>query len=255
MVEIVRTNDLVLISVIESLLRAAGVGVFVADQHMSAVEGSLGFLPRRILVDAASRRGRDGCCATPALPPNCAMVERAGANATASTGRSSTGGSAAGSNWASRRAAIASGPTRCCSPPPRRAPARGLIDVGAGVGAVGLALLRARPAAAARPGRDRPGARRAAGGNTELNGLGRARARRQSVVGERWRPARGGARRRRGRSPSSPTRRSSRPGRCALRPMRGARARMSRRRSRRCAVQGLESSPVWRCSSPAGGSS
>jgi Putative prokaryotic signal transducing protein len=51
LVEILRTNDLVLISVIESLLRAAGVGFLIADQHMAAVEGSLGFLPRRILVD------------------------------------------------------------------------------------------------------------------------------------------------------------------------------------------------------------
>jgi len=51
-VEILRTNDLVLISVIESLLRAEGVAYFVADQHMAAVEGSLAFLPRRILVDA-----------------------------------------------------------------------------------------------------------------------------------------------------------------------------------------------------------
>jgi hypothetical protein len=50
LVEILRTNDLVLISAIESLLRAAGVGFFIADQHMAAVEGSLGFLPRRILV-------------------------------------------------------------------------------------------------------------------------------------------------------------------------------------------------------------
>ncbi len=52
MVELVRTNDIVLISFIESLLTQAGVAFFVADQHMSAVEGSLGFLPRRILVDA-----------------------------------------------------------------------------------------------------------------------------------------------------------------------------------------------------------
>jgi hypothetical protein len=51
-VELVRTNDLVLISLIETLLAEAGVAFFVADQHMSAVEGSLGFLPRRILVDA-----------------------------------------------------------------------------------------------------------------------------------------------------------------------------------------------------------
>ena len=50
--ELVRTNDLVLISVIEGLLRQEQISFFVADQHMSAVEGSLGFLPRRILVDS-----------------------------------------------------------------------------------------------------------------------------------------------------------------------------------------------------------
>src|SRR5580658_7102367 len=52
LVELVRTNDLVLISVIEALLRHEQISFFVADQHMSAVEGSLGFLPRRILVDS-----------------------------------------------------------------------------------------------------------------------------------------------------------------------------------------------------------
>ncbi len=51
MIEILRTNDLVLISAVESLLKAAGIGCFLADQHMAAVEGSLGFLPRRVLVD------------------------------------------------------------------------------------------------------------------------------------------------------------------------------------------------------------
>ncbi len=53
MIELMRTNDLVLISVIESILKEEGVIYFVADQHTSAVEGSLGFLPRRIMVDAA----------------------------------------------------------------------------------------------------------------------------------------------------------------------------------------------------------
>ena len=51
-IELVRTNDLVVISLIESLLSQEGVPYFVADQHMSAVEGSLGFLPRRIMIDA-----------------------------------------------------------------------------------------------------------------------------------------------------------------------------------------------------------
>ncbi|MGD0187736.1 MAG: DUF2007 domain-containing protein [Roseiarcus sp.] len=55
MVELVRTNDLVLISLIETLLNEAGVAFFVADQHMSAVEGSLGFLPRRIMIDSNER--------------------------------------------------------------------------------------------------------------------------------------------------------------------------------------------------------
>ena len=55
MIELVRTNDLVLISLIETLLTEAGVTFFVADQNMSAVEGSLGFLPRRIMVAASAQ--------------------------------------------------------------------------------------------------------------------------------------------------------------------------------------------------------
>ena len=52
MEELLRTNDIVLISFIEALLRDAGIGHFVADQNTSAVEGSLGFLPRRIMVNS-----------------------------------------------------------------------------------------------------------------------------------------------------------------------------------------------------------
>jgi putative signal transducing protein len=55
LIEIVRTNDLVMISLIESLLTQEGVPFFIADQHMSAVEGSLGLLPRRIMVESAQR--------------------------------------------------------------------------------------------------------------------------------------------------------------------------------------------------------
>jgi len=59
MIELLRTNDLVLISAVEALLSETGIDVFVADQFASAVDGSLGFLPRRLLVqerDAASAR-------------------------------------------------------------------------------------------------------------------------------------------------------------------------------------------------------
>jgi hypothetical protein len=50
MIELLRTNDIVLISAIEALLRDAGVFLFVADQNMSVLEGSAGFLPRRLCV-------------------------------------------------------------------------------------------------------------------------------------------------------------------------------------------------------------
>ncbi len=51
MEELLRTNDLVLISFVEALLRDAGIGHLVADQAVSAVDGSIGIFPRRVLVD------------------------------------------------------------------------------------------------------------------------------------------------------------------------------------------------------------
>jgi hypothetical protein len=57
LIELLRTNDLVLITRIEAILAESGIEVFVADWHMSALEGSLPFLPRRVLVpsEAAPR--------------------------------------------------------------------------------------------------------------------------------------------------------------------------------------------------------
>ena len=49
--ELVRTNNAVLITAIEALLKAADIPHLVLDQHMSVLEGSLGMLPRRIVVD------------------------------------------------------------------------------------------------------------------------------------------------------------------------------------------------------------
>jgi len=48
--ELVRTNDAVLVSAIEALLNGAHIHHLVLDQNMSVLEGSLGVLPRRILV-------------------------------------------------------------------------------------------------------------------------------------------------------------------------------------------------------------
>ena len=49
--EIVRTNDAVLISAIEALLKGANISHMVLDQNMSVLDGSIGMLPRRIVVD------------------------------------------------------------------------------------------------------------------------------------------------------------------------------------------------------------
>jgi glycosyltransferase involved in cell wall biosynthesis len=48
--EILRTNDQVLVSAVVALLDGAGIPHFVADQNMSVLEGSIGILPRRVLV-------------------------------------------------------------------------------------------------------------------------------------------------------------------------------------------------------------
>ena len=51
MKELIRTNDAVLISFVEALLKDAGIGSLVADQNMSVLDGSIGILPRRVMVD------------------------------------------------------------------------------------------------------------------------------------------------------------------------------------------------------------
>jgi len=48
--ELVRTNDAVLLSAIGALLNGAFIPHLVLDQNMSVLEGSLGILPRRVLV-------------------------------------------------------------------------------------------------------------------------------------------------------------------------------------------------------------
>lgn len=52
MIEIVRTNDPVVLSFIEALMKDAGIAYMIADQNMSVVEGSIGILARRVLVDS-----------------------------------------------------------------------------------------------------------------------------------------------------------------------------------------------------------
>jgi hypothetical protein len=59
MKEIIRTNDAVLVSAVGALLDAAEIHHMVLDQNMSVLEGSLGVLPRRVLVpDDEVKRAR-----------------------------------------------------------------------------------------------------------------------------------------------------------------------------------------------------
>lgn len=50
MKELLRTNDIVLISYVKTLLDAEGIATFDLDVNTSTIEGSIGILPRRIMV-------------------------------------------------------------------------------------------------------------------------------------------------------------------------------------------------------------
>lgn len=47
---LIRSNDPVLLSYVEALLGDAGIGSAMLDTFMSATEGSIGLLPRRLTV-------------------------------------------------------------------------------------------------------------------------------------------------------------------------------------------------------------
>lgn len=50
MLEILRTNDPTIIAFATALLRGEDIDCFVFDVHMSILEGSIGMLPRRLMV-------------------------------------------------------------------------------------------------------------------------------------------------------------------------------------------------------------
>lgn len=50
LVEIVRTDDPVLVSFVEALLRDRGIGTAVLDQNLSQLHGAVGMQPQRIAV-------------------------------------------------------------------------------------------------------------------------------------------------------------------------------------------------------------
>lgn len=50
MIELIRTNDLVHLSWAEAMLRAHGIEPLLLDHHAAAIEGSIGAIPRRLMV-------------------------------------------------------------------------------------------------------------------------------------------------------------------------------------------------------------
>ena len=56
MKELLRTNDPVRLSWAQALLADAGIDSLVLDQHTSIIEGSIGAIPRRLMVAAQDHR-------------------------------------------------------------------------------------------------------------------------------------------------------------------------------------------------------
>jgi len=50
MKELLRTTDPTIIAFATALLDGEGIATFAMDVHMSALEGSIGILPRRLMV-------------------------------------------------------------------------------------------------------------------------------------------------------------------------------------------------------------
>ena len=48
--DVLKTNDPVLLNFAQALLKDAGIAAEIFDSHMSIMDGSLGFLPRRLMV-------------------------------------------------------------------------------------------------------------------------------------------------------------------------------------------------------------
>lgn len=50
MQELMRTNDITLTALVRSILDDAGIPTFELDVNMSVLEGSIGIMPRRMMV-------------------------------------------------------------------------------------------------------------------------------------------------------------------------------------------------------------
>jgi len=51
MIELLRSNDLVLISYVRALLAAESIEAVGLDEHMNIMDGNIAAIPRRVMVD------------------------------------------------------------------------------------------------------------------------------------------------------------------------------------------------------------
>ncbi len=141
MKELLKSNDLVLLSWAEALLAGEGIATYVLDGHMSVLEGSIGAIPRRLMVAdedfAPARALIDAARAeidtppaavpTPEIAPEPAITEDGFLDGRVTLRQPAKG----------YRAAI--DPVFLAAAVPAEAGERAL-DIGAGVGTAGLLL-------------------------------------------------------------------------------------------------------------------
>jgi hypothetical protein len=73
MKELLRTNNAVYLSFAQLVLAEAGIDALIFDTHMSIMEGSLGVLPRRLMVadeDLSRARAVLAAAEPPAVEPD-----------------------------------------------------------------------------------------------------------------------------------------------------------------------------------------
>jgi tRNA1(Val) A37 N6-methylase TrmN6 len=140
MKELVRSNDPVFISWLMAALDDAGIHALLLDQNISAVEGSLGILPRRILVPDDSL---EAAKAVVEAGPDQSVVEGIVVDNVATTADSLLGGKVIFYQPAEGyRAAI--DPVLLAAAVPARAGDH-VLELGAGAGAAALCLARRVP--------------------------------------------------------------------------------------------------------------
>ncbi len=209
---VVITNDPVRLSFLVALLQDAGIDAVVLDAYVSAMEGSIGAIPRRLAVPRRMPRRRCASCARPASL-RVEAADRRHAAGRPGGYRQPTRGYRTGIEPVLLAASVAA------------QPGERVLEGGTGAGAGLLCLLG--PAARRAGHRDRagPGCRPLARDNIAPNGFDLARARRRTcwtAAGPRfdhamanppWHDAAGTARPTRcGMLPSGPRPACSRPG-------------------------------------------